>query len=102
LVTRDATWGGVRKYDFVAYVTYERSLTDLYLFSVVRCLPAYVDAMKRLQSVYSVEAKTLAQQNNRDKLQIILTKRKLVDREVSISYTAGTQTDVSVHCPVGG
>lgn len=45
-------------------------------------LQAYVDAMKRLQSVYSVEAKTLAQQNNRDKLQIILTKRKLVDREI--------------------
>jgi len=45
-------------------------------------LQAYVDSMKRLQHAYSVEAKTLAQQNNRDKLQIILTKRKLVDKEI--------------------
>lgn len=45
-------------------------------------MQAYVDAMKRLQHLYSVEAKALAQQNNKEKLQVVLMKRKLVDKEI--------------------
>lgn len=44
---------------------------------------AYVDSIARLQTTYMDEARALAKQNtSQDKIQIVLTKKKLVDKEV--------------------
>ena len=43
---------------------------------------AYADAIDRSKHQYIQEAKTLAAQGNRDKAQVLMTKKKLVEREV--------------------
>jgi len=43
---------------------------------------AYLDNMMKLLSSYQNDAKALAKQGNRDKLQTLLTKKKLVEKEV--------------------
>ena len=44
---------------------------------------AYIDNMTKLLATYQNDAKALAKQGNKDKLQTLLTKKKLVEKEVN-------------------
>jgi len=43
---------------------------------------AYIDNMLKLLISYQNDAQALAKQGNKDKLQTVLTKKKLVEKEV--------------------
>jgi len=43
---------------------------------------AYIDSMLKLLISYQNDAKALAKHGNKDKLQTLLTKKKLVEKEV--------------------
>ena len=46
---------------------------------------AYLDSIERSQTTYLQEAQSLARQGNREKAQLALNKKKLVEKEVRIS-----------------
>ena len=48
----------------------------IYFFS------AYADAIEKTQAQYVQEAKSLVAQGNRDKAQIVMTKKKIIEKEV--------------------
>ena len=45
----------------------------------------YLETIEKTRAVYQEEAQVMLSQNNREKAQILLTKRKLVEREASVS-----------------
>ena len=46
---------------------------------------AYLETIEKTRAVYQEEAQAMLSQDNREKAQILLTKRKLVEREASVS-----------------
>jgi len=65
-------------YSTVCYVPYA-----LCRLAIVCNFAAYIDSMVKLLSSYQNDVKALAKQGNKDKLQTLLSKKKLVEKEVN-------------------
>ena len=50
------------------------------------CILVYANAIERTQNQYLQEAKALLAGGNREKAQVLMSKKKLVEKEVSVNY----------------
>ena len=60
----------------------------------------YMETIEKTKAVYQEEAQAMLSQDNREKAQILLTKRKLVEREASVNYFFFSPSAVQLGMPM--